>query len=360
MGQLRVLVAETDLQHRQAIARLLGSDSGMEVVGVAADGKKAVSMTADLRPDVVLVGSGLKTLDAPAATHEIMIEYPTPVLVVTNDRSHVEPAVRALRAGALSVITLPNQGAADYAKRRVEFLDAVAALSQVKLVRRWRPRAGRGEAAGSVRRATGPATFKIVAVASSTGGPGALEAILRTMPENFPVPILIVQHISPGFVAGVASWLDHVTPLDVGVAAEGDRLDAGKVYLAPDGHHLGVTRAGRIRLSDAPPIGGIRPSANHLFQSVAETFGPSALGVILTGMGSDGVEGLTALHRAGGRTIAQDEASSVVFGMPRGAIERGIADEVLPAAKIGEAIQALVFGINMDVTHEGPLTDRRR
>src|SRR5690606_37656885 len=141
-------------------------------------------------------------------------------------------------------------------------------LSQVKLVRRWRPRAGRGEAAGSVRRATGPATFKIVAVASSTGGPGALEATLRTMPATFPVPIQLVQHISPVFVAGVASWRDHVTPLDVGVAADGDRLDAGKVYLAPDGHHLGGTRAGRIRLSDAPPIGGIRPSANHLFQSV--------------------------------------------------------------------------------------------
>jgi two-component system chemotaxis response regulator CheB len=362
MEPLRVLVAESNLQRRQAIARLLGPDSGMEVIGTAIDGKKAVAMIADLRPDIVLIGSGLKTAEALAATREIMIEHPTPVLVVTSDRAPVDVdlAVQALRAGALSVIPLPTASEPGFEKRREEFLGAITALSQVKLVRRWRQRAGKDIAAPFLLKASDrDASVRIVAIASSTGGPGVLELILRSIPEHFPAPILIVQHISPGFIAGVASWLDHMTPLDVRVAEQGERLAPGTVYLAPDNHHLGVSRAGRVCLSDAPPINGFRPSANHLFKSVAESFGESALGVILTGMGSDGVDGLISIHQAGGRVIAQDEASSVVFGMPRGAIELGIADEVLPAARIGEAIQASVVGINRDATDERPLTDRR-
>jgi two-component system chemotaxis response regulator CheB len=179
-----------------------------------------------------------------------------------------------------------------------------------------------------------------VAVATSTGGPAALQTVLSGLQARFPVPIVVVQHITPGFTTGLVDWLDSVCPIRIQLAQHGEVLRAGTVYLAPDGRHLGVS--GRIaELSDAPPIGGFRPSGTFLFESVALAYGASAIAVILTGMGEDGVTGLRAVRRAGGRVIAQDEASSVVFGMPGAAIAAGLADVVLPLDAIAGRLAIL-------------------
>jgi two-component system chemotaxis response regulator CheB len=183
-----------------------------------------------------------------------------------------------------------------------------------------------------------------VAIAASTGGPTALQGLLANLSGGFVLPILVVQHITPGFTPGLAAWLNSLSPLRVKVAEHGEHLAPHTVYLAPDERHLGVSNWGAVTLVEAPPISGFRPSGTFLFESVARAFGASALAVILTGMGTDGVEGLRALRQAGGRIIAQDEKTSVVFGMPGAAIVAGLADAVLPLGAIAAHLAALAGG----------------
>jgi two-component system chemotaxis response regulator CheB len=182
---------------------------------------------------------------------------------------------------------------------------------------------------------------KMVGIASSTGGPGALVRVLGPLPADFPAPILVVQHVTKGFAAGLAEWLDGETSLRVALAGHGDTPQSGTVLLAPDDYHLQVNAQGVLELSKASPYKGLRPSANHLFRSLAHAYGPRAVGVILTGMGDDGVEGLAALHRAGGLTVAQGEESCVVYGMPREAVARRAVDRVLALEQIAVLLNQL-------------------
>ena len=175
---------------------------------------------------------------------------------------------------------------------------------------------------------------ELVAIAASTGGPAAIHRILTTLPADFPVPILVVQHISRGFGPGFAGWLDKASPLNVKLAKEGEVLRPGTVYVAVDDHHLCLSSSRKIHLSTAPAVGGFRPSGTVLFESAAKVFGPSAVAVILTGMGRDGVDGLRAIRRAGGRTIAESEATAVVYGMPAAAVRAGLADFILPLDEV--------------------------
>jgi two-component system chemotaxis response regulator CheB len=179
-------------------------------------------------------------------------------------------------------------------------------------------------------------------IASSTGGPGILAKILRGLPVDFPAPILIVQHIMAGFAAGLATWLNQLAPLEVRLAQHADEPKVGQVLIAPDNHHMLINNQGLISLNQEPPQNGLRPSANYLFNSAAQVYGATTIGVILTGMGNDGAEGLLALRETGAHTIAQDETSCVVFGMPAVAIELGAAEQILPADKIATALMALV------------------
>jgi len=183
--------------------------------------------------------------------------------------------------------------------------------------------------------------IQIIGIASSTGGPGVLATILRALPADYPIPILIVQHITQGFVTGLAEWLNIETPLKVMLAGHGDRPEAGTVLIAPDDYHLQINPRGLIELSKDDPYKGLRPSANYLFHSLARAFGPRAVGIVLTGMGDDGAEGLDALHRAGGLTLAQDEASCVVFGMPLEAVRRNAVDRVLDPSQIALTLSHL-------------------
>jgi two-component system, chemotaxis family, protein-glutamate methylesterase/glutaminase len=344
---IRVLVAEDSETARALLVSILGSDPEIEVVGQARDGVEAVELAQRLRPDVVTMDILMPRMDGLAATEEIMITAPTRIVIVTASGAQgaradeVEGSFEMLRLGALDVLMKPpGPESPGFQRARRRLVSSVKAMSEVKVVRRWRLTAPSkldlgAEPAGSGTRAS------TVAIAASTGGPPALHRLLSGLPSNFEAPVLVVQHITPGFAKGLAAWLDGVGPLRVKLAEEGEPLAPRTVYLAPDDRHLGVSDDLRVGLSDAGPIGGFRPSATFLFESVARVFGPSALAVILTGMGDDGVRGLRSVRRSGGRVIAQDELSSAVYGMPAAAIKAGVADVVLPIEEIPARLVAL-------------------
>lgn len=328
---LRVLVAEDSPTARSLLRSVLDADPCLTVIGEAGDGHDAVAQTLSLRPDVVTLDIHMPRLDGIQATRRIMGEAPTPIVIVSDCAlTNVGLAMEAVRAGALAVLAKPPApNARDFERACAHIVATVRAMSQVKVVRRW-PERQRQLSTSHPARVTDGAPPRIVAVAASTGGPVALLRMLGELPAEFALPVLVVQHIARGFVQGVAHWLDEQCRVRVKVAEHGEVLAAGTVYLAPDDHHLTLANTRTIGLSGGTAIGGFLPSGTALFESVAQWFGASALGVILTGMGDDGVDGLRVLRARGGHVIAQDAATSVVFGMPAAAIAAGIVDTVLP------------------------------
>jgi two-component system chemotaxis response regulator CheB len=340
---IRVLVAEDSTTARELLVEVLRSDPAFVIAGEARNGLEAVAMTRQLRPDVVTMDIRMPRVDGFEATRRIMVETPTPIVIVSSvyDDRDVETSMHALRIGALAVLPRPagpgTQGFDDQCRR---LLQTVKAMARVKVVRRWPDRPPLPPPAPAAH--TGYPRFGVVAMAASTGGPAALARILSELPADFAAPVLLVQHIAPGFVDGLAAWLNTAASLPVRVAADGDALEAGTVYLAPDDHHLCVPDSSRIGIARSAPVNGFRPSATVLFESVARAFGPSALAVILTGMGEDGVAGLRVIRQCGGRIVAQDEETSVVFGMPGAAVAAGLADVTLPLGAIAPRLQQLV------------------
>jgi two-component system, chemotaxis family, protein-glutamate methylesterase/glutaminase len=250
-------------------------------------------------------------------------------------------SLHALRVGALALLEKPAGPAMPgFDEAAQQLIASVKSMSQVKVVRHWRSTSPVSRPAPAPSAPSGRA--RLIAMASSTGGPAALYTLLKGLPADFPAPIVVVQHISHGFVNGLADWLNKAMELHVKVAADGDLLNKGGVYLAPDDCHLGVSSLGRAILSRVPAVGGFRPAGTFLFESVAKAYGAAAAAVILTGMGEDGVAGLRAVRQAGGRIIAQDEASSIVFGMPGAAVAAGLADEVLSLENISARLVELV------------------
>lgn len=331
---IRVLVAEDSRTVSELLVDILQSDPEVRVVGLAWDGLEAVALAAQLRPDVITMDLTMPKMDGFQATRRIMSETPTPIVVVSShpNAREVELTIEAMRAGALMVVESPGgAGFAPHNGGRDRLLATVKAMARVDVTRSRRPRAPQPASAPPRDRAR---SIRLVAVASSTGGPAALQGLLGGLGSGFPAPILAIQHIAPGFVDGLARWLDAGCQLRVKVAELGESLAAGTVYLAPDGVHLGVTVEGRVELVGAEPIGGFRPSGTHLFESAARAYGRAFAAVVLTGMGRDGVDGLKAVKGAGGLVLAQDEASSVVYGMPQEAVRAGVVDIQLPVAEL--------------------------
>ena len=350
---IRVVVAEDSAAVRALLVEILNSADDIEVVGEATTGTEVVRETERLHPHVVTMDIHMPMMDGLAATEVIMQTSPTPIVIVSSavQQSDLEMTMRALQVGAVAAIPKPEHPtAASFDDYAAQLIDTVRAMANVKVVRRrslttsmYTPEAGvpivTEEAGHGAAHIGHPA--QIVAIATSTGGPAALQTILSTLPPALPVPILIVQHIAAGFVPALVGWLNQTSRLPVVVAEAGTPLKKEMVYVAPTDAHLGVTRE-HIVLSANDPIGGFRPSATYLFRSVAAAFGDAAMGIILTGMGRDGVEGLRALRSAGGFIVAQNEKSSVVFGMPSEAIQAGLVDRVLPLNQISAAIAACV------------------
>jgi two-component system, chemotaxis family, protein-glutamate methylesterase/glutaminase len=337
---LRVLVAEDSPVARRLLVHILAGDPELRVVGEVADGRQAVRETARLRPDVIVMDVLMPEMNGIEATRRIMEATPTPIVLVSAsyDPDDVTQSFEALQAGALTLLPKPRAPqASGFADDCASLTVTVKLMADVKLVRRHPARAARPARVGPGRPRR-ERDVRIVAIASSTGGPAALATILGALPGCAPVPILVVQHIAAGFHHGLADWLASVSPLPVRLATDGQPLLPGEVLVAPDDRHLGVTGHGRVALSREPAIGGHRPSATHLFRSVAERYGPGAVGVILTGMGADGVAGLQTLKASQGTVFAQDEATSVVYGMPREAVAMGLADRILPVGAIAGAL----------------------
>jgi two-component system, chemotaxis family, protein-glutamate methylesterase/glutaminase len=337
---VRVLVAEDSDTVRALLTEILRSDPEIQVVGEARNGVEAVSMAKQLHPDLVTMDIQMPLMDGFEATKLIMVEAPTPIVIVSGsvDVRDVETAMQALRVGAVTVLPKPAApDSPDSAELCRRFVQTVKSMSQVKVVRRWSERgsSGRPSAAPGVEPA---ARARIVAIAASTGGPAALCQVLSELPGDFPAPILVVQHIAQGFVSGFASWLNTNVAMRVKVAEQAEPLAARTIYVAPDDRHLGVGDGPAILLSSAAPIGGFRPSATFLFRSVAKAFGSSALAVVLTGMGEDGLDGLRAMRQAGGLILAQDEESSVVFGMPGAVVGAALADSAVPLTAIASRL----------------------
>jgi two-component system chemotaxis response regulator CheB len=351
---IRVVVAEDSTSTRDLLVRLLQA-GGFDVVGVAQDGAEAVALVHQLRPDVVTMDIHMPRLNGIQATRRIMAETPVPIVIVSAsvEEKEVGLAFEAMRVGAVTVLDKPpGPRHPCHAMTAREFLRTVRLMAGVKVVRR----SGTGPLGSAGKLPFGtqePSSFttpmqnsiqmrpRVIALAASTGGPQAIQALLQAL-GRVDVPIFIVQHISLGFTSGMADWLTATCRQTVKIAMHGEEPQGYTVYLAAEDHHLIVTRLGKIGLSKAPAVRGFRPSANVLFESVAECFGASAVGILLTGMGDDGAAGLGALRAAGALTIAQDEATSVVYGMPRAAVASGAATEVLPLTAIAPRLRGLL------------------
>lgn len=367
-GPIRVMVVDDSPTARNLLVTLFNQAGDIQVIGQALDGVEAVRRAAELRPDVITMDIQMPRMNGLEATRQILQVAPIPIVIVTASLNHpdMDLTFAAMRAGALSVVKKPGLGEMETCDQVVQ---TVRLMAEVPVVRRWSPERMAGstlhsvslppsQPASSVAVALASAMpartiaeppvlnlgpdrrrlWKMVGIASSTGGPSALVSSLKHLPADFPLPILIVQHITRGFAGSLAEWLNGELKLNVRLAEQGEVPAPGTVLISPDDRHIQISDRGTVLLHSSPPYKGLRPSANYLFFSLARVYGRLAIGVILTGMGDDGVDGLSELHHQGGMVLAQDEASSVVYGMPREAAERKIVDHVLPIDRVGPAL----------------------
>jgi two-component system chemotaxis response regulator CheB len=346
-ARLRVLVVDDSRVQRGLLLALLEGDPELEAAGWAASGAEAVRAAAQLRPDVITMDLRMPGLDGLEATRLILQQQPVPIVLVTASAARDDRAVvrEAFDAGVLAIVAKPDFGP-DGRPAAAELLRTVKSMARVKVVQRRNtgqlaPPPQRPAPRPPLRPGLLPVRRpQVVAVGASTGGPQAFQAILPRLPADFALPVLVVQHIAPGFAPGVVEWLAPQCALPVRLAAEGLPLDRPGIYVAPGERHLAV-HGRALTLTREPPVSGHRPSATVLFRSVAAAYGPAAIGVLLTGMGDDGAVGLAELKRAGGITVAQDEATSVVFGMPAAAIGLGAVDHVAPLGGIAPLLLRL-------------------
>jgi two-component system chemotaxis response regulator CheB len=340
---IRVLLAEDSAVTRAYLTYILEDDPQIEVVGSAKDGQEAVDLAASLRPDVILMDVHMPVLDGYEATRQIMATTPTPIVMATASSSQSESrsGFTALEAGALILLAKPpalwDEG---HDEAATELLRTLKLMAEVKVVRR-RHVNGAPPSPPSAHRFPRPRDPRVIAIGASTGGPQALSAILDGLPGALGVPVVLVQHITEGFIDGFVEWLGARSAMRAVVATNGMELMPGTIHVAGGGRHMTLTRDGRIGLDHGPPVNGFRPSISRLFHSVAEVCGREAVGVLLTGMGRDGADGLRQMRDAGALTIAQDEASSVIFGMPAEAVRLRAACEVLAPPQIADALWAV-------------------
>jgi two-component system chemotaxis response regulator CheB len=353
----RVLVVEDSLTVRRRLCEVLSADPELEVVGEAGDGKLAIELCERLRPDVMTLDMVLPIMTGVAATEHIMAHFPTPILIVSasTNRGELFDTYDALAAGAVDVFEKPTGSEQDGEWER-RFVSTVKLVSRVKVIthprarlralaqgRAARPPAAPERHASSehppARGETVGTKPSIVAIGASTGGPAAIVEILRALPADLAAAILFVIHIDEPFSAAFAEWLDKQSRYRVSYARDGELMSAvqGRVVMAPPGRHM-ILEGGTLRLTHEAERHSCRPSIDVLFESLASERASSVVACLLTGMGRDGAAGLLSIRKAGGLTIAQDEASSVVYGMPREAALLDAADEVLPLAAIAPAL----------------------
>ncbi len=340
----RVLVVDDSPLMCKILTNILNCDPQILVAAVANNGKEAVDLVPRLKPDIITMDMDMPVIDGLEATKQIMASNPTPILIVASTvfKAGMEKVFKAISHGALDVI---DKGELELAgqKRSGEALIAkIKFLTGVRVTDRPRQRLRAERSVVDLRTPRIEVSDRIVAIVASTGGPQALLEILKRLPEDFPCGVAIVQHITTGFLPGLVDWLNKECKIKVKIGEDSEAIQPGVAYIAPDNVQMRVGENGKIALSNEPAHGGHRPSGDVLLESVAQVYGKRSVAAILTGMGRDGAMGMKAIKQFYGQTIAQNEKSCVVFGMPKAAIEMDVIDKVLPLENIAEEIVSMV------------------
>ena len=333
---LKIVLVDDSAVVRAVVRDIFHATGDIAVVGEAENGKEAVALTEQLKPDLIVMDIMMPVMDGLTAIEEIMARFPTPILVLsaTMDERHVDYAFAAIKKGALDVMEKPHlSGLHCGSSFAASIVEKARILARVRVIRRWPTRATRVELKNDYQKGR----RDILAIGASTGGPKAVMSIMKSLPADFRATIFIVQHIASGFARGFAQWLDRNSGVKVRLAADGQAFGKGEAFVAPNDCHM-VLEKGKIRLVQAEPVNCCRPSIDVFFNSLAEEEGSRVVGVLLTGMGRDGARGLRHVKDKGGFTMVQDETSCTVFGMPKAAIALDAADEILPLLSIPEAI----------------------
>jgi two-component system chemotaxis response regulator CheB len=348
--KIKVLIVEDTLVAQKLLKGLVLSDERFELIGIAENGKQAHEFVKNSIPDVVSMDILMPIMDGVEATRKIMQENPVPIVIVSSfyQSSEVEIAIKVLEAGAVTILPRPyGPGHPKYLQSGRRYLNTLQSMSEIKVVRRKREETLKP--APTIGRTVQPTSekiegreFKALAIGASAGGPEGLSTLLSYLPPNFPLPVFIVQHIDSHFAEGFASWLNSSSKLPVTTAINGEKAVQGHVYLPPGNHHLSVNANGTISIIKELSAKNLCPSVNTLFKSIAAVYGKNSIAVLLSGMGKDGAAELKHLFDLGAFTFAQDEMSSLVFGMPGEAVRIGAAHRILPPAAIANEINNLM------------------
>lgn len=332
--KIKVLVVDDSPFVRRLITDWVKADPELELVGEGATGRQAIDLNRSLKPDVITLDIEMPEMNGLDALAEIVKNSPAKVIMVSSLTTQgAEATLRALDLGAIDFVTKPGSGVIRGTESRDEL------LAKIKVAYRSRSKPTIPREVLRPARAIG-STDKVILVATSTGGPKALTQLFQGLPNGFPAPILIVQHMPTGFTEGLARRLNDYKTVPCREAKHGDRIEPGLALLAPGGRHMRIRRGGTVELDDAPPLHGVRPAADYLFFSGAEVYGPRCIGVVMTGMGGDGAQGAVALRKRGAICLGESESTCVVYGMPRVANESGGIDAEFPIHELAAAVTA--------------------
>ena len=334
---VNVLIVDDSDMTREILRRLLESDSGIRVCGVAENGKQAIEQVQKLKPNLVIMDINMPVMDGFQATEQIMAYCPTPILILSSalNKGGVYTTFNALAIGAVDVMEKPTMTQnASWSEIGSSLIRKVKLVSQAKVLTHLKGKLKKAAPLPDSGSLPNLNNCELVCIGASTGGPSVVMRILKAMPPDYNAAVLVVQHMASGFTENFVDWLRSACKIKIKLAEEGEKVEKGKVLVAPDGFHTTVGKRKTIRLITSDAVNNVKPSVDVLFNSIAEEYGGRALGVLLTGMGADGADGLKRIRVSGSATIAQSEDSCTVFGMPKVAIERGAAAEILSVEDI--------------------------
>lgn len=344
-GKIKVLIVDDSGFTQEVLKTILEKDSAIQIIGMAEDGGKAIELTQKLKPDVIVMDINMPVMNGFEATEHIMAYCPTPILILSSviDKEGVFTTFNALAAGAVDVMEKPSMLPSNsWSSIGDVLIKKIKSISKAKVVTHVKGRAKEFSPHVKPVSLIKSNTPEIIGIGASTGGPSVVMQILKSIPSDYNPGVLVVQHMASGFIKGFSDWLGAACKVKVKLAKDGEKIESGQVLVAPDGFHTIVRSKKTIGLVSGEKVYGVKPSVDILFNSIAEVYGNSAVGVLLTGMGADGAEGLKHIKDSGGITIAQSEDSCAVFGMPKAAIEKGAASKVLSVEDIIRTLKGIV------------------
>jgi two-component system, chemotaxis family, protein-glutamate methylesterase/glutaminase len=345
LRKIKVLIVDDSGLVREILKKMLETNPLIQVIGMAENGERAVELVQKLKPDVVTMDINMPVMDGFRATEHIMAYCPTSILIISSiiDKEGIYTTFNALAAGALDVMDKPaGLESKEWNKFGDILVQKVKLVSKVKVITHVKGKTREFLKHKESVSLPSPNKYEIIGIGASTGGPSVVMQILKNIPSDYDLGILVVQHMTNGFIRGFVDWLGDACEVKVKLAKDGEKIERGQVLVAPDGFHTIVRSKKRIGLVSGEKVHGVKPSVDILFNSIADVFGQTAVGVLLTGMGADGAEGLKHIKDKGGITIAQSADSCAVFGMPKAAIEKGAVSKCLPVEDIIRTLKGIV------------------